>query len=401
MPSTEVSLSAVHPAVTAPTTAEVDAISIIANPVIRNLKITQCYFELSSAFAARTGMCANWCTFATWASKQAGQTIRGEDLQRTIENKLKQEPAISEILSWIATIAKDLGSQLSFEQIRQTALGGLIKTATSRASDAVARGNKKVFEEIALVFARFIETCFADEQFVEAHINSFCQGLGAGDPPGGQAYLRRAFNRYYQGLFETNARKRDELFLFANLEVGFHEQTRLQPEIAESLNAAMVDVKAVKKHLWSILLKESGLWGKVVLVFSQIIGKKASLHNAINRLILRAERHIRMGITEHLMTLTLPPDNCLSLGKDFTAGFPATLQQLENTELLTFLTKIDPTANSVAETGATDWADLNERLHFIADMFRCFHQSPDLFSEAFTTEQLTVLEKGELPGGRL
>jgi hypothetical protein len=58
MPSTEVSLSAVHPAVAAPTTAEVDAISIIANPVIRNLKITQCYFELSSAFAARTGMCA-------------------------------------------------------------------------------------------------------------------------------------------------------------------------------------------------------------------------------------------------------------------------------------------------------------------------------------------------------
>ena len=78
-----------------------------------------------------------------------------------------------------------------------------------------------------------------------------------------------------------------------------------------------------------------------------------------------------------------------------------TLQQLENAELLTFLTDIDPTANSVAETGATDWADLNERLHFIADMFRCFHQSPDLFCEAFTTEQLTVLEKGELPGGRL
>ena len=123
MPSTEVSLSAVHPAVTAPTTAEVDAISIIANPVIRNLKITQCYCELSSAFAGRTGTCANWCTFATWASKQAGQTIRGEDLQRTIENILKQEPPISEILSWIATIAKDLGSQLSFEQIRRTALG--------------------------------------------------------------------------------------------------------------------------------------------------------------------------------------------------------------------------------------------------------------------------------------
>ncbi|HLL44234.1 MAG TPA: hypothetical protein VK369_13890, partial [Segetibacter sp.] len=128
-------------------------------------------------------------------------------------------------------------------------------------------------------------------------------------------------------------------------------------EIAKSLNAAMVDIEPVRKDLWIVLLKGSDVRGKVLLIFSQVIGKKALLHNAINKLILRAERHIRMGITEHLMTLTLPPDNCLSLGKDFTAGFPATLQQPENTKLLTFLTKIDPTANSVAETGATDWAD--------------------------------------------
>jgi hypothetical protein len=32
------------------------------------------------AMTKRLGPCANWCTFATWASRQAGQTIRGEDL---------------------------------------------------------------------------------------------------------------------------------------------------------------------------------------------------------------------------------------------------------------------------------------------------------------------------------
>jgi hypothetical protein len=146
-----------------------------------------------------------------------------------------------------------------------------------------------VFEEIALLFARFLETCFEDDQFVEAHINSFCQGHGAGDPRGSKLIFG-VHSPVLPGLFETNARKRDEMFLFANLEVGFHEQTRLQPEIAESLNAAMVDVEAVKKHLWSVLLKESGLWGKVLLIFSQIIGKKALLHSAIDKLVLRAER---------------------------------------------------------------------------------------------------------------
>src|SRR5438034_445002 len=39
----------------APTTAEVRRICGIANPVIRNLEITECYARLAAAFAARSG----------------------------------------------------------------------------------------------------------------------------------------------------------------------------------------------------------------------------------------------------------------------------------------------------------------------------------------------------------
>ena len=46
---------------------------------MRNLEITHCYSLLAAAFAARSGEGANWCTYATWASRQAGRTIRGED----------------------------------------------------------------------------------------------------------------------------------------------------------------------------------------------------------------------------------------------------------------------------------------------------------------------------------
>ena len=63
-----------------PTVTEVDDIAAIGDPVVRNLRITQCYHELSHAIAARVSPGANWCTFATWASRQAGQTIRGEDV---------------------------------------------------------------------------------------------------------------------------------------------------------------------------------------------------------------------------------------------------------------------------------------------------------------------------------
>src|SRR5512143_3453407 len=69
-----------------PDVRQVEQIAAHSDSIIRNLQITQCYHELSAALAGRTELSANWCTFATWASKQAGQTIRKEDLARTLDS---------------------------------------------------------------------------------------------------------------------------------------------------------------------------------------------------------------------------------------------------------------------------------------------------------------------------
>ena len=55
------------------------------------------------------------------------------------------------------------------------------------------------------------------------------------------------------------------------------------------------------------------------------------------------------------------------------------------------LARIDPTPDSPRESGAADWADLGDRVHFIADMFRCFQESPFLFDPPFTRAQLERL----------
>ncbi len=85
-----------------------------------------------------------------------------------------------------------------------------------------------------------------DTTFDADNLERFCAELRPGDPPDGQRYLRQAFTRYYQALFENDAKSQLELLLCANLEIGFHEQTRLQPEIAESLDAAFVDPQEFK-----------------------------------------------------------------------------------------------------------------------------------------------------------
>ncbi|MCB0230841.1 MAG: hypothetical protein KDH90_17285, partial [Anaerolineae bacterium] len=73
-----------------PTVADVQRIAALDDPVVRNLQITQCYYELSQAMAQLTGPGANWCTVATWASNQAGQSIRKEDLQRALERLVRR-----------------------------------------------------------------------------------------------------------------------------------------------------------------------------------------------------------------------------------------------------------------------------------------------------------------------
>ena len=94
-------MNAVYPP--PPSPDAVARISAMADPVARNRHITQAYHDLAMATARLLPGGANWCAVATWASRQAGQTIRREDLRRTFERLLADsadvEAAASEVLS--------------------------------------------------------------------------------------------------------------------------------------------------------------------------------------------------------------------------------------------------------------------------------------------------------------
>jgi hypothetical protein len=58
--------------------------------------------------ASLRGLAANWCTFATWASKQAGRTIRREDLERAIEDELGRSQALTLAAARIRAVLRAL-----------------------------------------------------------------------------------------------------------------------------------------------------------------------------------------------------------------------------------------------------------------------------------------------------
>ncbi|MBP7149228.1 MAG: hypothetical protein KBD01_16990 [Acidobacteria bacterium] len=389
-------------AASSPSLAEIGRVAALEPPVLRNLLITQRYHELSSALAARTSPGANWCTFATWASKQAGQTIRREDLARAVADRLAQGPATATLAECAAALLARLGRSRAPAELHDCVFAALRPSAAfDRAAAAVARGNLKVFAEIAREFARFHDECLAGDGSRPEALARFLDGLRPGEPPAGQDRLRAAFTAYHRALSEPGTPARRELLLLANLEIGFHEQTRLQPEIREALDAAWIDRRAFRRRLVLELFPRRGAALLALATTAMPFGTFAALDRAAERLLDDARQKLRETLTDNLMSLALPGGTVLRLGRDLGASFPPELAHLGNPDLLALLARVDATPDSVRSSGATDWADLGERLHFIADFFRCYQQEPRLLGPPFTPAQAAALEDGRVPEGPL
>lgn len=191
----------------------------LPQPRERNLLITQAYHDLSLDMADALGTPdqINWCTVAAWASRRAGQTIRGEDL--------RSQALIMRLLT-------QLFSRLPG--------GGLLTRLLHHISHQVAEGNREVFAEVAPPFAAFVAEFAMDEEPCAERFARFCRrfrpGSVAATPGGsGQDELRRAFELYYAAKFETCRKRKAEQIHAANLHVALQEQTRLQRRIAASM----------------------------------------------------------------------------------------------------------------------------------------------------------------------
>jgi hypothetical protein len=386
-----------------PTVEDVERIAALDDPVIRNLQITQCYHELSTVLKDRTGGNANWCTFATWASKQAGQTIRKDDLAQALAQFIAIAPGPGRYVMFLVEIVLALGANSSLDENLAAIWSSLnLPTAIDRTSQAVGIGNNKVFTEIGREFARFYADCLSDPVSDPQKIARFCAGLNPGDPPDGQAYLRQAFSHLYEALFETDDRRRAELMLLTNLEIGYHEQTRLQPEIKTALDGPVLDeIGYIQRLLASLFPRPAALLLLSRYLIMRALGRPPLLELAIRALLASVLAAMRSFLTEVLMTISIPKDVHLRLWNDLTGEYPAALLHLSNPDLCYLLEQIDPTRDSLSESGASDWSNLLERLHFIVELFRLHQQNCDLFDPPYTIDQIAEIKAGRLPPGPL
>ena len=261
-----------------------------ADPVSRNRLITGEYRRLSGELAGRIGRAnANWLTFGSWASMSAGRFIRGEVVPVT----------------W--------------------------------GSDAVAKGNLAIIDDIGPRFARFLEVVDAEKPL------QWRPAVRAEELLSESAELAEAFDCYTTAALAhtghgraagaAGSRELAQLVLRANILIAHHEQ-----EFADPLVDAAIPLGGIA------------------------------------------------GVLATRFVTVATPDGDLDVCRDvprpgYLRGrqWPDDLDLITDRRLLEMLADYGQDARSTRYSDAPTWESWRERMGYISCFFRAYQQDPALF----------------------
>ena len=364
----------------------VGGIAGMADPVLRNLCITQRYHEFAVALRdAGCGTDATWCGFAVWASKTAGATIRGEVLPGRARALVLDDDSTQAALD---RTNQGLAGK-AIQKLSHDHLGRIIDSVTSDVSSQIAAGNVLVFSELAPIFAALVQGLGADPATPGTLAAVMTPVLSALGSDADAAAVRTAFDGY--GRAPSAGGERAALILESNILAVAHEQRRLQPAISGALNAAISDT--LKK------LIETDIIGHIPGE-----GARHALDELTDGLCSVLDQAWDTALTESIMRLVTPRE-AFDLRQDVPplpdGMFPPSLANLEGTKAGTAYSQWDKTNSTGRPSGAHDWAVLDQRMNFIVNLFRSRQQDATLFDPPYSPEQLAVLERGQVPPGPL
>lgn len=377
--------------------AGVAAVVAIEDPILRNLWITQSYFDLSNRLQRAVGGAdRTWCGFAVWASDTAGQSIRGQVLPRLVVDVTDASPDHRADLDQVNRRMRPLRAvHAASRPVSDAPLQQAVRDALADVSHHVAHGNTLAFSELAPLLVAFVERCEAGHvaSMSSQEVQDLLAGI-AGAPL--DAGLSQAFEWWRRAVVTTDEQTRAFAVLAANVLAVAHEQQRLQDDIAAAMNAGLLSAARIVSHVTPARMPHL-----VDRVIARAVGKP------LRRV---AQRLWQETMTELLMTLRVP-GAVLRLHRDIPplpdgAQFPAILAQLaDSPEEVAMAVAVyrewDRTGGSGRHAGAEDWAVLAQRMSFIVNLFRGRQRDPSLAAHPFSEAQLAEMRQGRVPDGPL
>jgi hypothetical protein len=340
---------------------------------LRNRRITVAYADLSRRLAdllARGGgeRQANWCTYATWSSRTIGNWIDPE-----------RRPSGTPRRGWRGLLDR-AATRLT------EALAGRDNGATYR---SLAAGNRYVFLEIGLAVACFLEhfekgggagLSEPDWDRYWAHMTTVLDELAMLDPswlltespPPDD--LRRGMQQYFEALRADDPAARAEQVLAGNLLVGAYEQRRVDGYVTASL--ALFTGREMRR-LVARRAARGPWWHRAAsTVYARVMSR-----------FLVLETHDE----ELRVARPLPPP----------AGgpmFPPDLDAVTTPLVQALLTRYDLSEGRPDRRRVRDWTSFDDRMNYIANLFRSRQQHAPLFADPYPPEVERELLAGRLAG---
>jgi hypothetical protein len=361
----------------------IKAVIAIEDRVLRNQWVTQTYADLSVGLAALLDSAtSNWCTFATWASSTVGGNMRGDAFPAWLrERVLLPDGLMGAVESttkgrgWreVRNVLDDLKPDHMFDVIRD-----LLGEMAINLSD----GNTEVFAEIAPPAALFISEFgdpTVDVTTARAKVFAACESAPEFE---GVNRLRAGYSLWCDAMAASDPAEKSQLILAGSLQLGVHEQNHLQPVIASSMD---MGVNQAAERLKQRLVKDaatlSSMEHDVDLVLHPVTKSIADAWDDVMTAALAT-------ITSPEGTMRLDHDVPVILGQPFD---PPELSPVVVADLEALRRRFDRSYGAGERSAARDWANFDDRMDFIANLFVSRHHLELLFNSPFDEATLDAM----------
>ena len=361
----------------------------IDDRVLRNYWVTQTYADLSNGLTALLAPgTANWCTFGTWASWTVGGNMRGEALPSWLHDRVLLPDGLMGAARETTNAHGWAGVRHVLRDVEPVHLLDVVRDLLGEMAINLSDGNTEVFAEIAPPASVFIERYSAsgpDLVSARAEVLSACDGVPEFE---GVNRLRAGYSLWCDALECEDPTKRSQLILAGSLQLGIHEQNHLQPVIESSMD---MGINQASSRLMQKLAKDASALDKV----------DDGLDEA-----LRPAVHGVGALWDDLMTLTLgtlqSPEGTMRLDHDvpLVAGQafePVDLSPVVVVELATLRERFDRSHSEGKDSRALDWANFDDRMNFIANLFISRHHQVALFQAPFDERTLAAMLVDRIP----
>jgi len=361
--------------------AEVDAVAAMADPVARNVRITQLYHDLELAVAQIFGTDdLSWCAYGVWASRQVGEAMQGlppDHIRALLDDpdfvdNLALPPDLARWARRLAPVARRLPDAV---------LAKVLDALQPHLAEALGRGNHRVFTELAPTFAGFVDLWReedGDPDRVEARLGELYQRLGHTTYEGGAGYeLTLLCDYYVRALRTDDPHQRAQLVYYANLRGAHYEQQRVQGPLEE--------VTDVILEMPAAFVGRSGAVGAVGRMISRVAPRTSHrVGHTIGAVLGNTTTDLAVRVSTPIDDL----DVGTALAPDPSGTFyPPDLQRLDLPEFDEFLRHPDNWMElgpqPSRQVRVDNWVNYHERMPFIAHVMRMRQQSTALRQPPF------------------